>query len=521
MKNKIIRTIALLVFCYQCAFTMAAGVPSQLSIQGQVNDVASGNPIEGTLAVRFTLYDESGRPTLFQQLDNLITDPTGLGASVIWTEVRQVEFANGAYTALLGTEDGNPLPSDAFATATVTLGITIQDDAELSPRMTLGSVPYAFKSSESNNAVGDITPTSVSVVDEFGAITPVIDGEGNWLGEVFQGEAGTPGEIGPQGEVGPQGETGAAGPQGEVGATGPQGPKGDTGAVGATGSQGPKGDTGDQGPIGPQGIAGDTGPQGPKGDKGDTGEQGLTGATGPQGLQGIAGVQGPKGDTGATGAQGPQGIQGATGATGPSGAGHTGAVYRWNEFSTYDQSSGWMASNNPSIFGGINPSAWSDGNATADQLGTIEELRGLVTRKGYGGTNANVYANTWVHHSSTNGKMAIAVFRVKNTTASPIDWNVKTYQTSYAGYSERASVALNGSSFWTSGGSNLGAGTPQDHTIPIPAGGTSTIIFTSGSTVPSGSRSVFLAFYDDSLALPSGLEYVDDLDVATAYFEAE
>ena len=35
----------------------------------------------------------------------------------------------------------------------------------------------------------------------------------------------------------------------------------------------------------------------------------------------------------------------------------------------------------------------------------------------------------------------------------------------------------------------------------------------------SVSRNVFLAFSGDSLLLPAGLEYVDDVDVATAYNE--
>lgn len=618
-------TAILLASCLMCGQANADGVPEQLSIQGVVNDSASGLPIDGILSVRFTLYDETGRETLFTLAGGGFTDPTGLGASVLWTEVQQVDFDDGAYAVLLGEDPANPMPADAFQTSRVTIGIQIDSDTELSPRMTLGSVPYAFKSAEANNAIGDITPSSISVINNFGQLTPVIDGDGNWLGTALEGAQGPQGEVGdtgpegPPGAEGPEGPAGAEGPTGPAGPTGPQGlpgtaaaqgdpgpagPQGDTGAqgpqgatgpigpagpqgdTGATGAQGPQGIVGATGPAGPQGDTGATGPQGPQGDTGATGPQGLqgdtgaTGAQGPQGDTGIAGAQGPQGNigltgpqgaigatgpqgntgpqgpqgdpgvagpqgiagpqgatgltgaqgaagpAGPTGAQGPQGVagaQGATGPAGPSGGSHTGAIYRWIVFSTYDQSSGWISNNNSAIFGGIHPSSWSDSSATAEALGTIEQVRGLFTRKGYGGKNANVVADTWGHTSSTNGKIAGALFRIKNTTGAAITWTANAYQTAYNVWGERASVAVNGTLFWTSGSSDLGAITTQTHAIPIPANGTSTVVFTASSASPSatpdGTRTLFLAFHNDSLELPAGLEYVDDLDVATAYFE--
>lgn len=160
--------------------------------------------------------------------------------------------------------------------------------------------------------------------------------------------------------------------------------------------------------------------------------------------------------------------------------------------------------------------------ATADQLGTLEQVRGLFTRKGYGGTNANIVANSWRSTSSTNGKMAVALFRVKNTTGLVIPWTLETYQTSYSPWGERASVAVNGILFWSSGSNSFSSLNTQTHVISIPANGTSTVILTAGSAAPSGDiRTVFLAAHNGSLSLPTGLEYVDDLDVATAYFEAE
>ena len=71
---------------------VAASIPAQLSLQGVVNDSASGTPIEGTLEVRFTLYDETGRITQYMLNNGDQVDPTGLGASVIWTEVQMVRL---------------------------------------------------------------------------------------------------------------------------------------------------------------------------------------------------------------------------------------------------------------------------------------------------------------------------------------------------------------------------------------------------------------------------------------------
>lgn len=53
----------------------------------------------------------------------------------------------------------------------------------------------------------------------------------------------------------------------------------------------------------------------------------------------------------------------------------------------------------------------------------------------------------------------------------------------------------------------------------IPANRTSTVIFVSGSAPVATTRATLMAFSNDSLALPAGLEYVDDLDTATGGWE--
>jgi hypothetical protein len=196
---------------------------------------------------------------------------------------------------------------------------------------------------------------------------------------------------------------------------------------------------------------------------------------------------------------------------------HTGVVYRWTAFSTYSQVAGWYANNSPEFFGGINPQVWTDGNAVASQLSADKEvLRTLFTQKGYGGKNAVVFADERYFYSSTDGKIAAALFRIKNTTASAIDWTPSVNFTAYYLWGETASVALNGNLAWTSGTSILNP-TSAAISIPlsIPANRTSTAIFVSASSAPNGTRSTFLAFGNNSLALPAGLEYIDDFDTAT------
>ena len=196
---------------------------------------------------------------------------------------------------------------------------------------------------------------------------------------------------------------------------------------------------------------------------------------------------------------------------------HSGAIYRWTVFSTYGQSGGWYANNDQAMFGGVRPSVWSDGNGMASQMSSDKEvLRTLFTRKGYGGKNAVVAADEWYSYSSTNCKHGAALFRIRNTTKSAINWPVSVYMTCYSGWGERASIALNGVDVWNSGGSNRLAFTPPvSVNLLIPPSRTSTAIFVAGSSPTSQTRSLYLAFTNNRLELPAGLEYVDDLDTAT------
>jgi hypothetical protein len=178
--------------------------------------------------------------------------------------------------------------------------------------------------------------------------------------------------------------------------------------------------------------------------------------------------------------------------------------------------------NDVSAFGGVAPSQWTDGDAQACQILPDKDVqRTLFVQKGYPGNNATVYADQWASYSSTNGKVVVVMFRVRNTTGSAIWWNVYWRYTCHAVWNERASVAVNGNCI---GAMRACAGGLQSEAVgfSLPANRTSTVIFVATSGIAATAQSVRateLAFYNNSLILPAGLEFVDDLETATGGYE--
>jgi hypothetical protein len=207
--------------------------------------------------------------------------------------------------------------------------------------------------------------------------------------------------------------------------------------------------------------------------------------------------------------------------------GRFGPVYYWNQFDTYQDGQSWMINNDASLFGGVNPSSWTDGNYTAANMSSdMNVLRTIFTRKGYGGSNANIVSEVYHQYSSTTGKVTVILFRIRNKTSNIIVWNPYFYYTCFSNWSERASASLNQEQSWNSGSTNSGVTNTANISLSIPANGISTVVFVSTSSQafsvsPVQIRANILAFYNNSLNLPEGLEYVDDLDTATAWFQSE
>ena len=90
-----------------------------IPVQGRLTD-ASGNPLNGTYLVDFKLYDVAyGGIALCEDLDNSIEVENGL-------------FSR--YMAGCSAIDGRQLY----------LGITVEDDTEMTPRQYIDNVPYAW-----------------------------------------------------------------------------------------------------------------------------------------------------------------------------------------------------------------------------------------------------------------------------------------------------------------------------------------------------------------------------------------
>jgi len=122
------------------ATIVSAEVPRLFSQQGRLLD-GELNPLLGDAELTFTIYNGEG--------------------TALWTERQTVTFENGYYSVILGQRA--PIPPELFAGEQMELGIAVGDEEEMSPRMAINSVPYALRSAISENAFGEITPSSVSV----------------------------------------------------------------------------------------------------------------------------------------------------------------------------------------------------------------------------------------------------------------------------------------------------------------------------------------------------------------------
>jgi subtilisin-like proprotein convertase family protein len=204
-------------------------------------------------------------------------------------------------------------------------------------------------------------------------------------------------------------------------------------------------------------------------------------------------------------------------------------TYRFKMFSTYDKGWSWFMSNETELFGGVNPSNWSDGGADAWNFSSDKVvLRRLFNEKSWASDRALVCASTWeTFNDSSSGRHCAVLFRVKNATANAINWTMAWRYTSYGSWGEHATCALNGvEKFHQTGDCWAGNCGDASITYAIPANRVSTVICINGSGPAWGYgnywgthyyRSLLSGF--NSLTLPAGLQFVDDLDTAANGWE--
>ncbi len=160
-------TLAIVLFSGFALATEASPVPQGLVSQGRLLD-SNDQPVNGSVDMIFSLYH----------------DPTG--GTAFWTEDETVPVDNGYYSARLGdpsTQGVSPITTDSLV-GPVYLAITI-DHAELSPRLQVGTVPYAQRADLADRIDGGtitnatITSSSVDATQVSVGGKTVIDSNGN------------------------------------------------------------------------------------------------------------------------------------------------------------------------------------------------------------------------------------------------------------------------------------------------------------------------------------------------------
>lgn len=144
----------------------AFAVPIQMTHQGRLLD-NNGAAETGLHLMTFTLFDAE------------------TGGIEQWTETLAVQFNNGYYAAILGSdEQNNPLDSGTLEFYPLYLEIAVDQGTPLSPRTPVVSVPYSQIAGLSELSVsldgGPVNATEVNINGQN-----VIDSNGNWTGPSF------------------------------------------------------------------------------------------------------------------------------------------------------------------------------------------------------------------------------------------------------------------------------------------------------------------------------------------------
>ena len=125
-----VTTIAIILLVASGTF---ATVPNQINFQGTLTDSA-GNPITDTRQMDFAIYT------------------TETGGSPLWSETHSsVEIVDGLFRVQLGSV--TPVPSSLFDGSLLWLGIQVSPDVqELTPRQSLVTIPYSYKTANADSA---------------------------------------------------------------------------------------------------------------------------------------------------------------------------------------------------------------------------------------------------------------------------------------------------------------------------------------------------------------------------------
>ena len=204
----------------------AQEAPTFIPVQGSLTG-DDGAPRSGMYAMEFRLYAQEQ------------------GGSAFYAETQQVSVDEGVFTAYLGdgapTDLGNGSTSAALDLATFAtrpqgvtfLGITIDEDPEMTPRIQLGSVPFAAFAQTCANATTIAGKPASAFQPKLAGTCPTdqavvgVGADGSLMCAPSppgpKGDTGEPGADGRDGQDGKDGENGEPGTDGRDGQDGADG----------------------------------------------------------------------------------------------------------------------------------------------------------------------------------------------------------------------------------------------------------------------------------------------------------
>src|SRR3989304_8177713 len=123
-----IASLAITFLAINKEVSAVAGINRQINFQGKlINNPLKTNVTDTSYTVIFTIYDNAS------------------GGTALWTETQSVTTADGIFRVSLGNV--TPIPANFnFNWDGLYLGMKVNSDGEMTPRIRLTAVPYAFNS---------------------------------------------------------------------------------------------------------------------------------------------------------------------------------------------------------------------------------------------------------------------------------------------------------------------------------------------------------------------------------------
>jgi len=142
----------------------AAAAPNLINYQGRLVNSA-GNPLSGSKTITFRICDS---------LAGACSVTCSAGNSCLWTETQTINLENGIFSVKLGAV--TPLTSAVYSADSRYLGVAVDADPEMSPRVQLVSVPFALSAANISSADGVAISTFVAVSGHVQAVKFYGDG---------------------------------------------------------------------------------------------------------------------------------------------------------------------------------------------------------------------------------------------------------------------------------------------------------------------------------------------------------